>query len=747
MIALACAVSPDGRLIAVRRGTVLSLHAIDPAAGTPGAVVAEASATGDGVLVFASACLLEIGGEATTRITPYSVPKLARRPTIEVAAATRVVAETGRHVLLAAPDQAFVVAAQGETVGYAPVRVAAAVAWAAGIGEDQFLVSSSRGVEVWEAGARRPLHKVRLALPAQPRAVGVATQRTNLWLATARPELVVVRISDGKPSRVPLPAVPEAPVGHPGSSWLVADLDGAPHAINLVTAACEALPAAATAARAIAPRGSGALYAQVAASGELELWELGGAVAAAGAGGLTLDVGAGGAAAAPVRTVTGGAAPTIARVAAPAAASGGVALRPDVGVELGGGPDGDEPVPVARYVAGETARRLAGIAEAARRAWGDVVRAQWLAGAIDRGRALEAVLAEVRRAADAAGLRVDGGRVTLPGPLLEERVASPWSALRLVVGDAIACELPIDDRDLPAIADALARLAAGADAAALRGDVIGRRILDAASDAGLVDAAPARATFAGQLEADTVVTLGGHTLLANLAGAHVLVDPRLAPGRPGDALPAPAVRDLPRLDAIVLTSDDSRCLDPGTLLQLPTATPVLVAPLPRLAALVADLGFSAVRELTPGDSAPVGDGGAVDALATGVLLRGRRGAALATGPAVLDADTIAALTSALEATARTAGPVSPLFLAAPARPRAPIERGWRWLLDAPDTWLAPRLPARLTPLCAAARTTTLVLCTPDAAVPADLGPDARRVDPYDRYRLGAGQDGWLEPRP
>jgi hypothetical protein len=226
------------------------------------------------------------------------------------------------------------------------------------------------------------------------------------------------------------------------------------------------------------------------------------------------------------------------------------------------------------------------------------------------------------------------------------------------------------------------------------------------------------------------------------------------------------VADLPPLEAILLSSDDPSCFDLGTLLALDKQVPVFIpaAPppaerAPRLKPLLADLGFTTVRTLRPGEARAIGTGGEIAALpgpvATartrvrgGWALVGAAGAAITTGPFPLGADDVAALVPHVRELVGRVGPVSPMFVANPRRRRAPIETGWQWLFTPAAHWLRaqPEAPGSLVPLVEAAQATSVVVVGDEPTLPEDLGAVARLADCYDRYRLGAAQDGWLEPR-
>jgi len=737
-----CAASTDGKHLAVRRDSTASLYTLD------GGLLAEASlVTLEGTVVFVGGMLIDhaVRGDLSI-LTAFSLPRLKVVASIEIPFTTKLLADNERHLLIASGDNAHIVHLQPTTMTYAPMRVASVATWAVGIPDDQFLVSSNRGLEVWDTASRRPEQKSRMTLPGKLTAVGIAGQRRSLWSARAgSAELTVVRVSDGKVHLIALPAVPSSAIGHPHSSWLVVGLDGASHAVNLVTAACERLPGTRAAAAAVLPRGAGAVVALIDDAGELAVWEIGATEPTPGSTGLQLDLGANAAPAkAPPTTVSAPAKPPKVTTASEAA----MMLAPELGVVLHGGPGDREPATVGRFVARGVERGLAAVAAQVRLAWRDLITEDWLTESPRPREEARAHLVAIARSAvlaepGLAGAVVDERGVQLRGPLLAEQAAAPWT--RLAIGPRFELELGGDalaetGRALGSLATAPAQLRAALEEAG----VIVPRVSPA---------------FERQLDPGTLATLGGFTVLANLGGVHVLVDPVLRGGASADGVPLPAVIDLPALGGVLLTSDDPAALDVATLLALDKAVPIYAPPAStsgRIKPLLEALGFTSVRTARPGEPIAIGDGKAIpfDPREAGPRYRARiayalstrDGAALCCGGLALDDERVAVLAKFAAELARTA-PVSPILLCLPARRRAALESGWLWLLDPVDDWLRPTAPApSLAPLVAAAGATTVVLHRADDVLPALDNLDVRRAEPYDRYRLGAAQDGWLSPR-
>ena len=211
-------------------------------------------------------------------------------------------------------------------------------------------------------------------------------------------------------------------------------------------------------------------------------------------------------------------------------------------------------------------------------------------------------------------------------PLQHELPQAPLRELR-VYGDRLASTPPllpllIDRRCAPlaGLGRALGWLAGGIEADALRArlDHEAPEVLVAVAALlrhGVVQPAPALSTPRLELSPGQIMHLGHATLLANLGGAHVLIDPWLPAQSRDDVLPPLAACALPELAAILVTHHHFDHLNVDTLLRLDKATPIFVpappadAPLvPKNRELLHHLGFDDVRELVPGSTLVLGDG-------------------------------------------------------------------------------------------------------------------------------------------
>lgn len=323
---------------------------------------------------------------------------------------------------------------------------------------------------------------------------------------------------------------------------------------------------------------------------------------------------------------------------------------------------------------------------------------------------------------------------------------------------------------------------------------------------GLLAPAPNRRHLGDQIPPGTIAHLGHATLLANLGGDHVLIDPWLPPSSRADGPPPPAVAELPALAAIVITHHHWDHVHAETLLQLDKRVPIYVPAPDRTRPLVVEterllryLGFSDVRALNVGDEIELGDSGRIVAAPfhgedpTRLGYRGLCYVLVHDGAAALvhvDSGPDASGTSMVssgdaERLAKAHGPLSPVFATRRQERGTMVEHPWEFLLAPPDAWPRPTEncdtgSAFLADLAARCGASCLALYSeggapwypawtnflrPGAAnagaepyeylwEPLDeivaavraRGTDVQLSQPYDRYRIGGGPDGAVTPR-
>ena len=318
---------------------------------------------------------------------------------------------------------------------------------------------------------------------------------------------------------------------------------------------------------------------------------------------------------------------------------------------------------------------------------------------------------------------------------------------------------------LPELARTIGQLAAGTDAAALTLAPDVRQLVGALWFAKLLaPPAPARSLA---LEPGHVTHLGHATLLANLGGEHVLVDPWFPPASAGEPNPPPAMTELPPLAGIFITHHHWDHVHPDTLLRLPKSVPVylprqdharLLAP--RTEELLRYVGFRDVRTLDHGASVALGDGGEIVAApffgedptrigysGNTYVMRHGRGAALVHVDSGTDGSGRSLVTTgAAAALVERYGPLDPVFATRRQERGVMIEHTWEFLFQPFAAWVLPtencdNNAAFLGELARATQTRNLVLYSEGGA---DWYPDGtdflRRASPS--ARMGPHEYLW-----
>lgn len=327
-------------------------------------------------------------------------------------------------------------------------------------------------------------------------------------------------------------------------------------------------------------------------------------------------------------------------------------------------------------------------------------------------------------------------------PLQTDRIHYPLGPLRLYADRLPApAEVPLtlsaEGASLGELGGCLGLLGRGVAgdelAERMQGSALLRRVVAALLDAGLLYQGPAPERL--QVPPGGVMHLGHATLLANLDGRYVLVDPFLPPRSRRDALAPPWPAALPPLDAVLITHHHWDHLHPETLLKLDKAVPVYVpqqdtaaALWPRTEALLRHLGFARVQALRPGeaisltpraqvlavpfygeDPTCIGYAGSCYALVhqgRAALVHVDSGADRA-GRSLWQNGDAAALVARF-------GPLSPVFASRRQERGVMAEHTWEFLLQPASLWGEPTEnccndAAALAALCAATQTPQLVL--------------------------------------
>lgn len=442
-------------------------------------------------------------------------------------------------------------------------------------------------------------------------------------------------------------------------------------------------------------------------------------------------------------------------------------------------------LPLSLFVDPELLGELELVAAILREGWRKMISATLARGrSIDR-EAIAAELAAMARelCAEAPALAAavdvrEPFRLEPRRPLLAESVQFPVQAL-FVYGDRVPAYLRSPPVSIPVESSLAAwtRLLP-----ALVGGLAAGELRELAAELGVAEALT-RLWFASllvdrdpptplELEPGEIAHLGHATLLANLGGRHVLVDPWFVPVSAADTSRRPvALAELPPIDAVLITHHHWDHVHLDTLLLLDKRVPLYIprqsnqrALAPQTAAVLAYLGFEQVREIDRGETLELGDGGKIAAASfygedptrlgycgnTYVLVH--RGAAALVhvdsgsdyrGRSLVSTGEMAELVDRY-------GPLDPVFATRRQELGFMIEHPWEFLFREVSEWLEPAEnccndAAFLAALAREARTGRLVLYSEGGADWYPEGTDfLRRETPTARHRPFVYQADSLE---
>jgi hypothetical protein len=220
------ATSPDGQWAAIRRGREVSLLA--GGAGPATARIELSTDDADLIIVGPPSVLVIVtrgaaeGGASGNRLVLHQPPYLDAVAQLELDAPMRIAAVTGPRIALVSTDgkAVTIVRIAGRALSAAPVEPGSPVEFAVGLERNQVLFGLLRKLEAWDAVSGRPLLRMQLQLPPPPRTVGPA--HGHVWATRAGgDDILVYRLSDGRPFRHHIGAPIEEVVCHPSSPLLI----------------------------------------------------------------------------------------------------------------------------------------------------------------------------------------------------------------------------------------------------------------------------------------------------------------------------------------------------------------------------------------------------------------------------------------------------------------------------------------------------------------------------------------------
>ena len=211
------------------------------------------------------------------------------------------------------------------------------------------------------------------------------------------------------------------------------------------------------------------------------------------------------------------------------------------------------------------------------------------------------------------------------------------------------------------------------------------------------------------VEPGCVAHLGHATLLANLGGHHVLIDPWFPAASREDSSPPLSIAQLPKLAGVFFTHHHWDHVNLATLLRIDKSTPMYVPAqpeallVPKTAAWLRSLGFADVYELAPGESVGLGSLGRVIAAEftgedptdigwsgnTYVLQHEQKSAwvHVDSGPDRHGSSVVS--TGAAAALRAEHGPLNPVFATRRQERGTMVEHSWEFLFADPNSWTRP----------------------------------------------------------
>lgn len=260
--------SPDGQWCAVRRGKQTAWYPLTgEALDEPAARVELPDAASELVLLgpatATAATLMALtitrAGE-TTALGLLQSPRFERIAELGVAGRWRPAAITGSRAALVAEDarSCTVVRAAGRSLVAQLIDPAGLIDHVLPMDRQQLAIATNRKLELWDAVALRPLTRLQLQLPPPPRVVGVAAG--HWWvLRPEQQQILLLRLSDGRPFLHAIGAPIRAVVSHPASPWLVVVTSHGLLRLSCFAHAVAELEAPAAEAYAISPSGDEAI--------------------------------------------------------------------------------------------------------------------------------------------------------------------------------------------------------------------------------------------------------------------------------------------------------------------------------------------------------------------------------------------------------------------------------------------------------------------------------------------------------
>lgn len=193
-------------------------------------------------LGFVGAQLALLDGD---ELIALDLPSLAEGARVALPPGLGALAVVGDRVALGGAGLTVVVARLlGRKIDLSDFTMTVAAQHVLPLPDHELLVVSAARTDVVDAVSKRVSARLHLPLPPTPREAGTTNGLRYVWTFThGRPELFVVRLSDGRPFQQLLDAPVRAVHASVGGAWVVADTDAGPRRVHTQTLAAHAVDA------------------------------------------------------------------------------------------------------------------------------------------------------------------------------------------------------------------------------------------------------------------------------------------------------------------------------------------------------------------------------------------------------------------------------------------------------------------------------------------------------------------------
>ncbi len=178
-------------------------------------------------------------------LVAYNLPGLAEATRCAIPTGATIRAVVGERAAIAGNGLDVIVARfLGKRIDVSSFTMIVPAQHILGLEDNQLMVVSPARTDVVDAVSKRVTAHLQLPLPPAPREAGTTHQLRYVWtFRPGRPELIVVRLSDGRPFQQVLDAPIRAVHASVSGPWLVAETEAGPRRVHVQTLATHAVDA------------------------------------------------------------------------------------------------------------------------------------------------------------------------------------------------------------------------------------------------------------------------------------------------------------------------------------------------------------------------------------------------------------------------------------------------------------------------------------------------------------------------